>query len=235
MQITSTGAAWGYLSGCNALDHCGLLSQIRKPKQARCSEHTVCADLLARSGGLGGIGTGEHPRRMDRVSGVAVVMPAPGLTASASSRPPPPHAHPSRRKLSPTNAASSPHRVSAKPTEAMALFHWHSFVCIRGFARIISLTRRGRLLLCASTQQMYAGKIIQSHFTACLVPKKELTPSNSMRGRVGSENWSAHISSEKCYIKLLRSYIESVIFVTIGTRWKQKSLPFKLFFLLALF
>lgn len=80
-----------------------------------------------------------------------------------------------------------PKMASAKLTEAVALFHWHSFIRIRGFARIISLARGGWLFLYASTQHMCAGKSIQSHFTACLVPEKELTPSNSLSSRAGNE------------------------------------------------
>jgi len=74
---------------------------------------------------------GEHQRQMDGASGVTLVVPVP------TSRPPPLHAHTSRRKPSPTNAASPPQIASAKLTEAMAFFHWHSFICIRGFASII--------------------------------------------------------------------------------------------------
>lgn len=108
-----------------------------------------------------------------------------------------------------------PKMASAKLIKAAALFHWHSFVCIRGFARIISLARRGWLFLGVSTQHMYTGKIIWSHFTACLVPKKELMSSNSVSGRKGNEI-ELPISSQKCYMKLLHSYIESIILGTIG-------------------
>lgn len=54
-----------------------------------------------------------------------------------------------RQKPSPTNPASFSQIAAAKPTETVVLWHWHSFIHISDFARIISLARRGRLFLYA--------------------------------------------------------------------------------------
>lgn len=121
----------------------------------------------------------------------------------------------SQRKHSPTTLVSSPQMAAAKLMEPVALLHCHSFIHIRDVAKIVSPARRGWLFFCASTQHMYAGKIIRSHFTARLVTK-ELAPSNQISSRMGNEielciflHTHTH---KKSYVKLLHSYIVALYF-----------------------
>lgn len=147
MQITLTGSSLGYLSRAHTLDYISLLSYIVTTSQVCCSD-TPCVPTCWH-GWEDCMGWAQGNISSGWIKHLVLLWQCPcqawqrqPLPASSSSLCTPAEGNP----LPPT-WCHLPQMASAKPTEAVALFHWHSFMCMRGFARIISLARRGWLLL----------------------------------------------------------------------------------------